>query len=96
MRALTERGVKIRIADISSSVEDLVAVIAGTDIFISAVGGMAQLAQLNLVTAAKKAGVKRFVPCDFASVAPPGGVMLLRDEASFSFPLRCVHTTTWN
>ncbi|KAJ8071882.1 hypothetical protein OCU04_002190 [Sclerotinia nivalis] len=80
VKSLTARGVKILVADIGSPVEDLVPAITGTDVLISAIGGVAQLAQMNLVTAAKKAGVKRFVPCDFASVAPPGGVMVLRDE----------------
>ena len=41
---------------------------------------MALLAQMNIVSAAKKAGVKRFVPCGFATVCPPGGVMKLRDQ----------------
>ncbi|KAJ7656200.1 hypothetical protein B0H17DRAFT_1146258 [Mycena rosella] len=42
-------------------------------------------AQLSLATAAKQAGVKRFVPCAFTTVAPPGGVMYLRDTVG---PLR--------
>lgn len=41
---------------------------------------MSQLAQKNLAAAAKEAGVKRFVPCFFATICPPGGVMILRDE----------------
>ncbi|KAH7409047.1 isoflavone reductase family protein [Cadophora sp. MPI-SDFR-AT-0126] len=80
VKELTKRGVKILVADVSSPIDELVPVITGTDILISAIGGTAQLDQINLITAAKKAGVKRFVPCDFASIAPPGGVMVLRDE----------------
>lgn len=38
-----------------------------------------QQSQISLANAAKKAGVKRFVPCGFGVVAPPGGVMRLRD-----------------
>ncbi|KAH6666963.1 isoflavone reductase family protein [Halenospora varia] len=79
VEALAEKGVKILIADISSPADDLVSVLSGTDVLISTIGGMAQLAQMNLVTAAKKAGVKRFIPCDFASICPPG-VMMLQDE----------------
>ncbi len=79
MKALAGKGVKFLIADISSPVDDLVSVLSGTDVLISTIGGVAQLAQMNLVTAAKKAGVKRFIPCDFASICPPG-VMMLRDE----------------
>jgi len=40
---------------------------------------MAQLAQMNLVAAAKKAGVKHIIPFNLASIWPPG-VMMLRDE----------------
>lgn len=47
---------------------------------ISAISASSQLAQLALATAAKQAGVKRFVPCGFITVAPPGGVMELRDQ----------------
>jgi hypothetical protein len=35
---------------------------------------------MTLVRAAKAAGVKRFVPCGFITIAPPKGVMFLRDE----------------
>ena len=40
--------------------------------------------QMNVVMAAKEAGVKRFVPCGFATVCPAGGVnrvMRLHDQA---------------
>ncbi|CZR63605.1 related to Isoflavone reductase homolog P3 [Phialocephala subalpina] len=79
VQALTEKGVKILIADISGPAEELINALTGIDVVISAIGGMAQMAQMGLVEAAKKAGVKRFVPCDFASVCPVG-VMMLRDE----------------
>ena len=68
------------IADISGPVDDLVSVLLGADIFISAISDTSQLAQMNIATAAKKAGIKRFVPCCFATICPPGNVMLLRDE----------------
>jgi hypothetical protein len=58
----------------------LVPLLKGFDVFISAISGMALLAQMNIVSAAKEAGVKRFVPCGFATVCPPGGVMKLRDQ----------------
>ncbi|KAJ7768146.1 hypothetical protein DFH07DRAFT_1008764 [Mycena maculata] len=53
------------------------------DVLISAIGAMEQLAQIQLATAAKGAGAKRFVPWGFTTVAPPGGVMPLRDKISF-------------
>ncbi|KAJ7473942.1 hypothetical protein FB451DRAFT_1351479 [Mycena latifolia] len=80
VQKLRERGVKIRIVDIEGAIEHVVESLAGIDVLISAIDAMSQLAQLSLATAAKKAGVKRFVPCAFTTVAPPGGVMGLRDS----------------
>jgi hypothetical protein len=76
--------VKILIADISSLIEELVKLLKGVYVFISAISRMALMKQMNVVTAAKEAGVKRFVPCGFATVCPAGGVnrvMRLRDQA---------------
>ncbi|KAJ7463473.1 hypothetical protein B0H11DRAFT_2175167 [Mycena galericulata] len=73
------RGVTIRGVDIGS-VDELVKVLSGIDVFISAIDALSQLAQLNMATAAKKAGVKRFVPCAWTIVVPPGGIMGMRDE----------------
>ena len=83
MKAFSEKNVEVRIADITGPVEDVIPILSGFDVVISAISaidGTSQLSQMNLATAAKKAGVKRFVPCAFASVCPPGGVMMLRDE----------------
>ncbi|KAJ7621751.1 hypothetical protein DFH06DRAFT_1060064 [Mycena polygramma] len=80
VKALVERGIKIRVADIEGPLESLVASLSGVDVLISAIDAMSQLAQIQLATAAKEAGVKRFVPCVFTTVAPPGGVMALRDS----------------
>ncbi|OQD84177.1 hypothetical protein PENSOL_c131G06012 [Penicillium solitum] len=44
------------------------------------VGPAEQQDQIPLAKAAKKAGVKGFVPCGFITVCPPGGIMWLRDE----------------
>ncbi|KAF7325439.1 Glycoside hydrolase [Mycena kentingensis (nom. inval.)] len=77
---LRARGVGIRIAELTGSLDDLVAALQGIDVVISTIGAGGQLAQLQLATAAKQVGVKRFVPCAFITVAPPGGVMLIRDE----------------
>ncbi|KAF7342394.1 Glycoside hydrolase [Mycena venus] len=80
VKKIAEMGVKIHVVDIGGPLEELVNILTGIDVFISAIDAMGQLAQLQLVTAAKKAGVKRFVPCAFITVAPPGGVMALRDS----------------
>ncbi|KAJ6505299.1 hypothetical protein C8R45DRAFT_1209088 [Mycena sanguinolenta] len=78
---LASRGVsKVHVIDISGPINELVRVMTGVDVFISGIDAMSQLAQLQLVRAAKEAGVKRFVPCAFITIAPPGGVMSLRDD----------------
>ncbi|PCH44149.1 NAD(P)-binding protein [Wolfiporia cocos MD-104 SS10] len=80
IEALRARGAEIRTADINSdSVERLTEVLSGVDILISAVNAVALLGQKPLFSAAKAAGVKRVVPCDFAT---PGarGVRQLHDE----------------
>ncbi|KAK6988687.1 glycoside hydrolase [Favolaschia claudopus] len=75
-----EPGLKIRVLDIAeASGEELVKVLTGIDVFISAIDMMGQLAQLRLVAAAKQAGVKRFIPCAFITICPPGGIMPMRD-----------------
>lgn len=78
VKKITERGVKIVVADINAPVDELVPLLKGVDVTISAIDAGSQLAQRNLATAAKKAGVKRFVPCAWITVAPVGGVMQLR------------------
>ncbi|KKK19548.1 hypothetical protein P175DRAFT_0377586 [Aspergillus ochraceoroseus IBT 24754] len=78
--ALQERGVQIRKCDLKAPEEELVEVLSGIDIVISCIGSADQQDQIPLASAAKKAGVKRFVPCAFLTVAPVGGIMWLRDE----------------
>lgn len=77
---LKEKNVEVRIGDTNDDVDSLVAIFKDIDVCISAIDASSQLAQLNLVDAAKKAGVKRFVPCAFITVAPAKGVMYLRDQ----------------
>jgi len=80
VKKIADRGVEIRVVDIAGSIDDLVSALSGIDVFISAIDADTQLAQNNIATAAKKAGVKRFVPCGFTTISPAGGVMMLRDD----------------
>ncbi|KAJ7286377.1 hypothetical protein C8J57DRAFT_1664428 [Mycena rebaudengoi] len=80
VQEIARRGVNIRVVDIEGPLDDVVKALAGVDVLISAIDATGQLAQLNLATAAKQAGVKRFVPCAFITVIPPGGVMGIRDN----------------
>lgn len=78
-QALRDAGIKVVAADLSGPQEDLVAVLKGADVVISAVTASALKEQIPLASAAKAAGVKRFVPCSFATVSAPRGVMKLSE-----------------
>lgn len=78
VKKIAERGVKIVVADINDPVDDLVPIFQGIDVIITALDTAAKPAQKNLANAAKRADVKRFIPCSWATIAPPEGVMLLR------------------
>ncbi|KAF7309254.1 Glycoside hydrolase [Mycena indigotica] len=77
-------GVPIRAASLDAPIPTLVEVLSGVDILISAIDGMHTLQQIPLATAAKTAGVKRFIPSAFITVAPvsspvDGTIMRMRD-----------------
>jgi hypothetical protein len=81
VEALKPRGVEVVIGDLENqSVDEVSELITGFDIIISAAPPEAQLDQIVLIDAAAKAGIKRFVPCGFTTISPPGGIMKLRDE----------------
>ncbi|KAJ5702600.1 hypothetical protein N7488_010148 [Penicillium malachiteum] len=77
---LQERGIAIRKCDLKAPEEQLIEALAEIEVVISCVGPAEQQDQIPLAKAAKAVGVKRFIPCGFITVAPPGGVMWLRDE----------------
>lgn len=77
-KAIEERGVKLAAANLNGPQEDLVKILAGVDVLISAIFFLAIHDEVPLAKAAKAAGVKRFVPCSFGTPCPRG-VMMLRD-----------------
>lgn len=78
---MKSRGLKIAIVDLTDSVEDVSKSIQGFEIIISTIGAPDQLEQIKLVDAAASVGVKRFIPCGFTTICPPGyNVMKLRDD----------------
>ena len=79
-------GVNIVAGDLKGPKDDLIHLLKGTDVLISAVTAAALPDQIHLADAAKKAGVGRFVPCTFATAAPPRGVMKLREMVILSAP----------
>lgn len=75
MLQLQERGVNIAPIDYAGSEDDITAQLRGIDVVISCF----MMNEVILANAAKKAGVKRFVPCFYATVMPRG-IMSLRDD----------------
>ncbi|KAL1679502.1 hypothetical protein EV122DRAFT_263509 [Schizophyllum commune] len=75
-----ERGAEVLLhQDLTqASHDELVALFKGADIVVSALTAYLLDTQRPLFAAAKDAGVKRVVPCDWSSHAPPGA-MLLQD-----------------
>lgn len=78
---LKARGVEVVPADLQGCQESLVRMLEGIDVVISTIHYQALSDEIPLATAAKAAGVKRYVPCFFATVAPKG-IMHLRDAVS--------------
>lgn len=78
-KSLQDRGITLRECDLSSPQDALVAALKDIQILISSIFPLDILAQIPLATAAKTAGVQRFLPCAWASVIPPGGVHDLID-----------------
>lgn len=79
---LKDLGVEIRVSDwLTDSNEELDRLFAGVNIAISTVNSKVIPDQKVLVDAAKRANVKRFIPCDFATPCIPG-VRHLFDEVN--------------
>ncbi|KAJ8100207.1 putative pinoresinol-lariciresinol reductase 3 [Lipomyces tetrasporus] len=76
---LRKLGVQVVAGDLKDPENDLIRLLTRCDVVISSVTAAALPDQILLSDAAKKAGVGRFIPCFFGPVAPPKGVMKLRE-----------------
>ncbi|KAJ0331470.1 hypothetical protein COL922a_011887 [Colletotrichum nupharicola] len=76
---LRSRGIKVIAVELTGPEDALVEALANIDVVISTVSVASFKDQIPLAKAAKKAGVKRFVPSEFAMVIPPKGVHDLQD-----------------
>ncbi|KAJ4166564.1 hypothetical protein NW765_007803 [Fusarium oxysporum] len=65
--ALHEKGIKVVPADLSAPEDELSRLLHGIDSVISAISATSLLMQIPLINAAQAAGVKRFLPCCFAT-----------------------------
>ncbi|KAI0888538.1 NAD(P)-binding protein [Annulohypoxylon maeteangense] len=79
--ALRNRGIHVVSADLTGPKEELVKTLTGIDVVISCIVYNGLSDQIPLAEAAKEAGVKRFVPCDF-STPTTRGVMTMHDQKS--------------
>ncbi|KAF9776802.1 hypothetical protein IL306_004967 [Fusarium sp. DS 682] len=69
---IKEKGVKIVSIDLQGNHNELVAALKGIDTVISAIHYKSLGDEVPLSNAAKEAGVKRYVPCFFATISPRG------------------------
>ncbi|KAL2831456.1 hypothetical protein BDW59DRAFT_140190 [Aspergillus cavernicola] len=76
---LKARGVRVVSVDLQGPRAELVEILKPIDVVISAIHYQSLDEEITLSSAAKIVGVKRYVPCFWATVAPRG-VMLLRDR----------------
>ncbi|KIW41828.1 uncharacterized protein PV06_05435 [Exophiala oligosperma] len=76
-----QHGLKIVTANpLNDSVEYLASLLQGFDVVIVAVNAFSLSVQIPLIDASVKAGVKRFVPTNWGTPCPRGGIMDMRDE----------------
>ncbi|KAH6972120.1 hypothetical protein BKA56DRAFT_593741 [Ilyonectria sp. MPI-CAGE-AT-0026] len=75
---LKARSIHVVSADLQGPQDELINILKGIDVVISAIHYQSLSDEIPLATAAKVARVKRYVPCFFATVAPRG-VMYLHD-----------------
>jgi hypothetical protein len=72
-------GLKVVTGDLSDPISTLASLLIGIDTVISVLFPLYIHEQIPLVDAAVLAGVKRFVPCNFTTPCPRGGIFSLRD-----------------
>jgi hypothetical protein len=68
-------------AKLEASHDELVGILQGIEVVVSTIHYQSLSNEIPLAAAAKAAGVQRYVPCFWATVAPRG-IMRLRDEVS--------------
>ncbi|KAF9769427.1 hypothetical protein IL306_013144 [Fusarium sp. DS 682] len=76
---IKSKGVSVVSINLENNHEELVKALSGQDVVISSLVPFSTGPEIALATAAKEAGIKRFVPSAFGPPCPPSGVMLLRE-----------------
>lgn len=101
---MAERGIQVVAVDLLGPEDGLVSALRGTDVVLSCIFPIGtHQDQINLVKAAKEANVRRFVPGNWGSIIPPGGVLQMRDEKeeilnyikTLKMPYTIIDVGTW-
>lgn len=79
VQELRRRGVAIALADLQGDKNDLAQALRGQDVLLATLPPQGTLDQIKLADAALQAGIKRFVPNAWATVAPAQGAMGIRE-----------------
>ncbi|PNP76834.1 hypothetical protein FNYG_09850 [Fusarium nygamai] len=79
VKEIKDKGVSVVAIELENNHEELVNALTGQDVVISSLAPYFNGPELALATAAKEAGIKRFVPSFFGPSCPPKGIMLFRD-----------------
>ena len=82
-----KRGVIVKAAELDGPLDAIIRLLEGVDVVISCMTLIQLKEELALVTAAKGAGVGRYVPSFFGPCCPPRGVMLLRGMVRLYTPI---------
>ncbi|KAM0429272.1 hypothetical protein ACHAPT_006486 [Fusarium lateritium] len=77
---LSQRGVNVSVADLDGPEEELSKILEGIDVVIATVPPNVLQSQLPLARAAKRAGVKRFVPSSYAMAIAPNGISTAQNK----------------
>lgn len=80
---LQKNGAEIVAVDLAGNKDEIVKALHGIDVVISTIYGGNVMDEIPLINAAKLAGVQRYLPCFFATVAPPKGALLLREMVTY-------------
>jgi len=71
-KIIRDYGINVVKGELDGSMEDLVAMLRNVDIVISCVSPMSLKSQIPLIDAAVRAGVKRFLPCNWGTPSARG------------------------
>ncbi|KAF4625514.1 hypothetical protein G7Y89_g12653 [Cudoniella acicularis] len=79
VQQLRDRGLKVVTGNFFGPIEEITALLQGINTVISTIFPLDVAEQIPLIDASVQAGVKRFLPCNWGTPSPRGGIMDIRD-----------------